>query len=88
MSAPGNVRNLGSKSRSSLNTPILLLLLAVPLAASAQTEDSLEPFLGIWSGVFTTQENEFWGVEDFNCFVGCYELKTAFRCLRLSINPA
>jgi len=28
-------------------------------------------FQGIWSGVFTTQDNEFWGVEDYACFVGC-----------------
>jgi hypothetical protein len=49
----------------------LILLLAAPLTVSAQSENSLEPFLGVWSGVFTTQENEFWGVEDLNCFAGC-----------------
>lgn len=65
------MRNLDSKSRCGLHAPVLLLFLAAPLAASAQTEDGLDPFLGTWSGVFTTQENEFWGVEDFNCFVGC-----------------
>lgn len=49
------------------------LLLAAPLAILAQSasNDPLEPFLGIWSGVFTTQGNEFWNIEDFNCFVGC-----------------
>lgn len=53
-----------------------LPLLALPLAASAQpgssqAGDPLAPFLGTWSGVFTTQANEFWGVEDFVCFPGC-----------------
>jgi hypothetical protein len=28
-------------------------------------------FTGMWSGVFTTQDNEFWRVEDFTCFPGC-----------------
>ncbi len=28
-------------------------------------------FEGVWSGVFTTQDNEFWNVEDFACFAGC-----------------
>jgi hypothetical protein len=28
-------------------------------------------FEGVWSGVFTTQDNEFWNVEDFACFSGC-----------------
>lgn len=39
--------------------------------AHGQGGDALEPFLGTWSGVFTTQDNEFWGVEDFICFPGC-----------------
>jgi len=52
--------------------PVLLLLLAAPLTtALAQSDYPLEPFLGKWSGVFTTQDNEFWGVEDFICFAGC-----------------
>lgn len=59
-----------------MNAPVRLLLLAVPLtvasqSAAAQSDDALEPFLGTWSGVFTTQQNEYWGVEDFNCFPGC-----------------
>lgn len=33
--------------------------------------DALAPFVGTWSGVFTTQDNEFWGAEDMLCFVGC-----------------
>jgi hypothetical protein len=49
----------------------LLLLLAAPLSVSAQPGDSLETFVGVWSGVFTTQDHEFWNVEDLNCFVGC-----------------
>jgi hypothetical protein len=44
---------------------------ALPFVASAQTRDPVEPFLGIWSGVFTTQEHEYWTVADIQCFVGC-----------------
>lgn len=65
----------------------LLALCAIPGAASAQTDDSLEPFLGTWSGVFTTQQNEFWGVEDFNCFVGC-SLDAYEHLAALLDNPA
>jgi hypothetical protein len=31
----------------------------------------VEPFVGTWSGVFTTQENEYWTFADIQCFVGC-----------------
>ena len=50
---------------------LLSILLAQPLSASAQSADPLEPFVGTWSGVFTTQENEFWMAADLPCFVGC-----------------
>jgi hypothetical protein len=46
-------------------------LLAMPLGASAQAADPAEPFLGTWSGVFTTQSNEYWTFADLQCFVGC-----------------
>ncbi len=46
-------------------------LALVSSMASAQPEDPLAPFLGTWSGVFTTQDHEFWGLEDFVCFPGC-----------------
>jgi hypothetical protein len=36
--------------------------------ALAQPPPSLD---GVWSGVFTTQDNPFWQVEDFSCFAGC-----------------
>src|SRR5690606_37806471 len=36
-----------------------------------QASDPLEPFLGTWSGVFTTQEHEYWTFTDIQCFVGC-----------------
>jgi hypothetical protein len=49
-----------------------ILVLGAPLAASAQSSgSSIEPFLGTWSGVFTTQENEYWTAADLACFVGC-----------------
>jgi hypothetical protein len=54
-----------------MKTICLMLLLAAPLKVSAQLGSSLEPFLGTWSGVFTTQDNEYWNVEDLNCFGGC-----------------
>lgn len=55
----------------SVRTFALVALLAAPLGASAQADDALTPFLGTWSGVFTTQENEFWELEDLACFPGC-----------------
>jgi hypothetical protein len=32
----------------------------------------------VWSGVFTTQDNPFWQVEDFGCFAGCTKKGYAF----------
>lgn len=49
-------------------------LVAIALGAttsSAQEDDPFAPFLGTWSGVFTTQEDPYWGLEEFVCFVGC-----------------
>ena len=46
-------------------------LLALSFGASAQTADPVAPFLGVWSGVFTTQDNEYWTLADIQCFVGC-----------------
>lgn len=46
-------------------------VLGAQTPAHAQSEDPFAPFLGIWSGVFTTQDHEFWGLEDFTCFPGC-----------------
>ena len=45
---------------------IFACLLSVPVLATSQPD--LE---GVWSPVFTTQDNEFWQVEDFACFTGC-----------------
>ena len=52
-------------------TAITGVLLAMPFGAAAQSSDGLDPFLGTWSGVFTTQENEYWIAADIGCFVGC-----------------
>jgi hypothetical protein len=46
-------------------------LAALPLGAQAQTADPAGPFLGTWSGVFTTQDNRYWTLADIQCFVGC-----------------
>jgi hypothetical protein len=40
-------------------------------AALAQSDDPFTAFLGTWSGIFTTQDSDFWGLEDFTCFAGC-----------------
>jgi hypothetical protein len=50
---------------------LLGLLIAVPLGASAQLADPLEPFFGTWSSMFTTQDHEYWTAADLACFVGC-----------------
>ena len=50
---------------------LLGVMLAACFGASAQTSSSVEPFVGTWSGVFTTQENEYWTFADIQCFVGC-----------------
>jgi len=58
-------------SRHGLRSLLVGTLLSLPLVASAQTADPAAPFLGTWSGVFTTQDHEYWGAEDLACFVGC-----------------
>ena len=45
--------------------------LALPHNGRAQSADSVEPFLGTWSGVFTAQEHDYWTAADIACFVGC-----------------
>ena len=50
---------------------VLCALLAAPLGAFAQAADPMAPFLGTWSGVFTTQSNKYWTFADLQCFVGC-----------------
>jgi len=52
-------------------TLALSVLAALPLGASAQSGASVEPFVGTWSGVFTTQEHEYWTFADIQCFGGC-----------------
>ena len=46
-------------------------LAGLPFGANAQTADPVAPFLGTWSGVFTTQDHEYWTLADIQCFVGC-----------------
>ena len=57
--------------RRSLVGALVGALVALPFGASAQTADPVEPFLGTWSGVFTTQDHEYWTFADLQCFVGC-----------------
>jgi hypothetical protein len=46
-------------------------LAATCSGAAAQSADPRTPFVGTWSGVFTTQEHEYWTFADIQCFVGC-----------------
>jgi hypothetical protein len=57
-------------SRRFRHTLRVVLLLGAPLGAAAQTSDAVEPFLGTWSGMFTTQEHEYWTAADLACIVG------------------
>jgi hypothetical protein len=52
-------------------TALVGALAALPLAAQTQAADPVAPFLGTWSGVFTTQDHEYWTLADIQCFVGC-----------------
>lgn len=63
------------------------MLAALPLGATAQSGNSVEPFVGTWSGVFTTQEHEYWTFADIQCFVGC-PLDFYNRLSELLANPA
>lgn len=47
-----------------------VLTVASP-GGSALAEPRHPDLTGVWSGVFTTQDNPFWQVEDFTCFPGC-----------------
>lgn len=61
-----------ARSISRVVVTCLAAFLMQPGLVSAQgADDPLAPFLGTWSGVFTTQDNEFWGLEDWACFAGC-----------------
>jgi hypothetical protein len=65
-----------ARRRAGLNVAGTLMLAAVsPWPALAQQHPS---FAGVWSGVFTTQDNPFWQVEDFSCFAGCTKKAYAF----------
>lgn len=60
--------------RTGSATGCYVVLAAASLSVSlvkAQSADPAEPFLGTWSGVFTTQSHEYWTAADLGCFVGC-----------------
>jgi hypothetical protein len=60
-----------SRRRPSFVGALVGALVALPFPAPAQTADPVEPFLGTWSGVFTTQDHQYWTFADIACFVGC-----------------
>ena len=62
---------VASRCARTLLSALLALPAVWPLAANAQSGNSVEPFVGTWSGVFTTQEHEHWTFADILCFVGC-----------------
>ena len=84
MNSPNDVRTLHVAPWRCLLVGALLWL---PLTAAAQSADPAAPFLGTWSGVFTTQDHEFWGAEDFMCFPGC-SLEQYRRLVALLGDPA
>lgn len=57
--------------KSAVSKLLVGALIASPFGATAQTADPTSPFLGTWSGVFTTQDNQYWTLADIQCFVGC-----------------
>ena len=63
--------NHAQRIKSAVSTLLVGALLASPFGASAQAADPASPFLGTWSGVFTTQDNQYWTLADIQCFVGC-----------------
>lgn len=60
-----------SKTDNGLRAIVAAAIALAGGAAAAQTNDPAAPFLGTWSGVFTTSDHEYWQVEDFVCFPGC-----------------
>jgi hypothetical protein len=59
-------------NRSRRSSAAVLVVFSLACAAQASAQRSVTDFLGIWSGNFTTQDNEFWQVEDYTaCFAGC-----------------
>jgi hypothetical protein len=60
------------QTKSTVLAPLRGAALAGALLASPGIAFAQPPNLeGVWSGVFTTQEHEYWSVEDFACFAGC-----------------
>ena len=57
--------------RGVLRPLLVAAALAAPLSAPAQSPDPVAPFLGTWSGVFTTQSDRYCTFADIQCFVGC-----------------
>jgi hypothetical protein len=69
--AGGNVSksfSAGFDSPRRLGVLVGFGLAVMPIWLAAQQQPN---FQGTWSGVFTTQDHEFWNVEDFTCFAGC-----------------
>ena len=63
---------------------LLIVMTVLAATAAAQPADPMAPYLGVWSGVFTTQDNEYWNIEDHLCFPGCPA--EAYRGLRALLN--
>jgi hypothetical protein len=68
---PMHPNTLDRPSRRLAGTAVALAAVAACLPAASKAQTEQPSFEGIWSGVFTTQDNEYWQVEDFTCFPGC-----------------
>jgi hypothetical protein len=68
---PMHPNTLDRPSRRLAGTALALAAVAACLPAASKAQTEQPSFEGIWSGVFTTQDNEYWQVEDFTCFPGC-----------------
>jgi hypothetical protein len=51
--------------------PYLLLPSAVLLSQTVLAQVDTAAFEGVWSGYITSQDDPYWQVEDYACFVGC-----------------
>ena len=87
MTTASGIRTRRLERTATLGRAFASVLAALPLIASGQTSASVEPLLGTWSGVFTTQAHEYWTFADIQCFVGC-PLEQYNRLSALLADPA
>lgn len=68
-----------STARQRLVSSLIFFAVLASAPGIAAAQRARPDFTGIWSGNFTTQDNEFWLVEDFTaCFAGCTPASRAY----------